>query len=215
MARKPAQTKTDPKAKDATAAEITKPADAVADQATDETGATENIDPTGGEAIHGAAPASGGAPAADGPGQGGGEAGSELPAAEDLQQAAIDTDSAANTHTEGGDKAGEIAGAPDHAPDGAVPGLGGEVGLDLPATNAAAEGEKPPVVPEGIQYVGVDLAASEVEWIVTCHRDGGRRRAGRRWPKGETPVKGGDLTAYDLATLQGDPQFSVRPAPKG
>src|SRR5690606_36715025 len=55
-----------------------------------------------------------------------------------------------------------------------------------------------------------DINVANPAWIVTCHREGGRRRAGRRWPKGETRVKGGELTAYDLAILKGDPQFSVR-----
>lgn len=45
---------------------------------------------------------------------------------------------------------------------------------------------------------------------VICHRDGGRRRAGRRWPQGETILPAGDLQPFELAQLQGDPQFTVR-----
>lgn len=45
---------------------------------------------------------------------------------------------------------------------------------------------------------------------VICHRDGGRRRAGRRWPQGETILPADDLQPFDLAQLQGDPQFTVK-----
>lgn len=45
-------------------------------------------------------------------------------------------------------------------------------------------------------------------WIVTCSREGGRRRAGRRWAFGQTPAE--DLTAEDIAALAADPSFALR-----
>ena len=44
---------------------------------------------------------------------------------------------------------------------------------------------------------------------VICHVEGGRRRLGRRWPKGETPVPEDELTVTDIALLEGDPRFTV------
>ncbi|ABL70068.1 hypothetical protein [Paracoccus denitrificans] len=84
----------------------------------------------------------------------------------------------------------------------------------LAATIAEAAESTAPIIPKGtdVVFFGLDLAVSEVGWIVTCHREDGRRRAGRRWPRGEAPVRGGELTAHDLALLQGDPQFTVRKA---
>ncbi|WP_411836707.1 hypothetical protein [Paracoccus sp. ME4] len=52
-------------------------------------------------------------------------------------------------------------------------------------------------------------------FMVICHRAGGRRRAGRRWPDGETPVHADELSAYELALLQGDPQFTVAVIERG
>lgn len=62
------------------------------------------------------------------------------------------------------------------------------------------------VLPEAV--AGDPLPVATV--TVVCHRDGGRRRAGRRWPQGETTVPASDLLPYELAMLQGDPQFTVR-----
>lgn len=59
---------------------------------------------------------------------------------------------------------------------------------------------------------GSDAAIDDLTapaFVVICHRAGGRRRAGRRWPEGESTVKEFELTAYQLAQLQGDPQFTV------
>ncbi|QFQ88263.1 hypothetical protein F8A10_12155 [Paracoccus kondratievae] len=136
-------------------------------------------------------------------------------------QGAVDTGAAGNTDTEGGNGAASAADTPDHAQGADVPGqTGGEEGSDLPAghykgserpfTIKSFDGlsaEAQPIVP-----AGTDINVANPAWIVTCHREGGRRRAGRRWPKGETHVPAGELAAYDLAILNGDPRFSVRPA---
>ncbi len=88
---------------------------------------------------------------------------------------------------QGGDPADEAAATPSLAPDADGPRrTGGEVGADLSAG-----------------------ASDEPTMIVTCHREGGRRRAGRRWQHGDTPVSEGELDGYQLALLRGDPQFTV------
>lgn len=42
--------------------------------------------------------------------------------------------------------------------------------------------------------------------IVTCRAPGGRRRAGRRWPEGETIA---DLGTAAIAAIEADPAFAV------
>lgn len=44
---------------------------------------------------------------------------------------------------------------------------------------------------------------------VVCHVEEGRRRVGRRWPKGESLIHIGELDDYELAQLRGDPLFTV------
>lgn len=63
-----------------------------------------------------------------------------------------------------------------------------------------------PVIPEATT---VNLVTQPMVTVI-CHRDGGRRRAGRRWPQGETILPADDLQSFELAQLQGDPQFTVR-----
>lgn len=63
-----------------------------------------------------------------------------------------------------------------------------------------------PVIPEA---TAVNLVTQPMVTVI-CHRDGGRRRAGRRWPQGETILAADDLQPFELAQLQGDPQFTVR-----
>lgn len=46
--------------------------------------------------------------------------------------------------------------------------------------------------------------------VVTCGVAAGRRRAGRRWPAGETRVPAYELSADDLAALQDDALLRVR-----
>lgn len=50
---------------------------------------------------------------------------------------------------------------------------------------------------------------ASVEIVVTCRNPGGRRRAGRRWPEGETRLPAGTLSDFDLQVLRADPMFSV------
>ena len=50
-------------------------------------------------------------------------------------------------------------------------------------------------------------------FTVHCAIAGGRRRAGRRWPGGATPVAAGDLTEDMLAQLKADPLFHVTEIP--
>lgn len=45
-------------------------------------------------------------------------------------------------------------------------------------------------------------------WIVTCSREGGRRRIGRRWAFGSQTAE--DLTEADIAALEADPSFTLR-----
>lgn len=56
---------------------------------------------------------------------------------------------------------------------------------------------------------GPDADAPErVIWIVTCSREGGKRRAGRRWAFGQT--RADDLTDSDILALEADPSFEVQ-----
>lgn len=99
------------------------------------------------------------------------------------------------THTEGADDAGKTAEALLHAPGGAqepAPVLGGEATI-LPAD----------------QSEGADAEVPEAMISVVCHAEAGRRRAGRRWPAGETRVPASELTEGDIAVLRGDPRFTV------
>ena len=113
-------------------------------------------------------------------------------AAAPRHQAATEQDVAASSDTRRGSTDGTAANAPDHARVADEPGqAGGENGSGLPAT-----------LP--------DMAIQDAGLIVTCHREGGRRRAGRRWEHGDTTVCDGELTDYQLALLQGDPRFTVR-----
>lgn len=53
--------------------------------------------------------------------------------------------------------------------------------------------------------------ADEVLTItVICHREDGRRRVGRRWPKGETTITADELSDFQIAQLEADPQFTVK-----
>lgn len=62
---------------------------------------------------------------------------------------------------------------------------------------------------------GVDAGGGlgDVVAVVICMVEGGRRRAGRRWPEGETMVREGELDAVQIAQLQGDPRFRIALAP--
>ncbi|WP_104494198.1 hypothetical protein [Paracoccus denitrificans] len=204
MARKPARTTTKPAAEEKVAvkpeADIIKAPveEAVPEKEAgkpDAATASENTE--GAETAQQAADAPSQAPADDVQGQTGGEDGSDLPATNNLQQ--LDDPAAAHQGEASRSMAELLA-------SGGATSLAGMI--------AEAAGSTAPIISKGtdVVFVGLDLAASEVGWIVTCHREDGRRRAGRRWPRGETPVRGGELTAHDLALLQGDPQFTVRKA---
>lgn len=193
MARKPAQTQVDDQAKDAaaTASEDTTAAGTGADQAATDAGAAGDTD-TG--AVNGAASAAD-APdhvqGTDAPGQTGGEVDPLLPAGQPAGEAG----------------AGPAIPVPDGTPVEVVAAYEGsgrriEIAAMSDLLAASLEGSA----------LAAALAAKTPAWIVTCHREGGRRRAGRRWPQGDTPITEGDLTGYELAMLQGDPLFTVRPA---
>ncbi|ALF02106.1 HI1506-related protein [Salipiger abyssi] len=55
-----------------------------------------------------------------------------------------------------------------------------------------------------------DLAGEAPIITVICLRPDGRRRAGRRWDEGETLVPEDELTAFQIAVLEADPQFIVK-----
>lgn len=227
MARKPAQTTTTRKAPAATDATEDKTAAAAGDDqgavdtgsdqaATDpgvpNPGAADTTDTKGGDTAGIAAEAPAQTRGADDPGQTGGEERSVLPAEQPAGEVEVvvhsDQPAVLVEEHRGSRRAMSIS-------DMVAASLSaGEEGKSLAAAIADAAEKGAPIIPKGTEpvFVGLDLAVSEVEWIVTCHREGGRRRADRRWPKGETRVEAGELTAYDLAILKGDPQFSVRPA---
>lgn len=52
-------------------------------------------------------------------------------------------------------------------------------------------------------------AAPEPLVAVICLVAGGRRRAGRHWPGGETVLPAGALTEGDVALIQADPLFTL------
>ena len=124
------------------------------------------------------------APAADMPERIGGEEGSVLPADDNIQHNGVEAELI------DGDPQGSLA-----------------------AAVRAIGNDRAPVIPEGIDIAFAD-AGQERAFVkqisVTCHREGGRRRAGRRWDKGETVVEFDALSDYQLAQLKGDPQFTIR-----
>lgn len=115
---------------------------------------------------------------------------------------------AGTTDTQEGEKVSEVAGAPNEVPAANAPEpAGGEEGTGLSAATAAEDARLTHII-AGLSTEPAPILP-EFAWTVVCHRDGGRRRAGRHWPVGETPVRADELTEYDLVQLQGDPQFSV------
>lgn len=132
---------------------------------------------------------------------------------------------AADAHTKGAEPAEQHADAPITAPDedGQGPAGGGEDRSDLPAVQepdddaarsalalaVASLGSDPmPLIPAGTD-IGFIAADRVLDLMVVCHRKDGRRRAGRKWAAGETPVSSADLTEYQLVQLRGDPAFTV------
>lgn len=83
---------------------------------------------------------------------------------------------------------------------------------DAPQTDATSAGPLPEassssLSPESLPPSGA--APDGGTFTVICHHAGGRRRGGRRWPEGETPVAAGELTEFALEQLRGDPRFTV------
>lgn len=131
------------------------------------------------------------------------------PASDDPVQSGSDTSADALTNTEGENAAGDASDAPHLSAPAAndlAPG-DGEIAPDLPVTSSP-EDDAPAIQAEAEGADATDL-------VVICHKAEGRRRAGRRWPKGETRVREDELTAYQLAQLRGDPLFTVRSIEKG
>lgn len=102
------------------------------------------------------------------------------------------------------DRGTSTAGASPDAPDTAGPPV---------APGGAGDGADDGIVAPTHTISGDDEDAPA--YLVICHRDGGRRRGGRRWPHGQTSVREGELTEYELAQLMGDPQFTIAPFEKG
>ena len=110
------------------------------------------------------------------------------------------TDIAGDQDDRGTSTAGASPDAPDTAGPPVAPGGPGDDadhGIVAPTHTISGDEEEAPA------------------YLVICHRDGGRRRGGRRWPHGKTRVREGELTEYELAQLKGDPQFTVAPFEKG
>ncbi|MDQ1847674.1 hypothetical protein Q9299_05175 [Gemmobacter fulvus] len=80
----------------------------------------------------------------------------------------------------------------------------GDVSLAPEAIEAVEPETQDPARPQAITRV------QDFTIIVTCHREGGRRRAGRRWDHGETRLLASELRPEDLVMLQNDPQFTFR-----
>jgi len=126
---------------------------------------------------------------------------------------AVASDAASTTDTEGAEGVGKLAEAPiaeipaarsSSPPDGAAPSD------HTPQVDGAAE---TPLVDRPGDGVGGDGGPEanvplRAFWIVTCAREGGRRRNGRRWAYGETEVD--ELTEEDIAALEADPDFAVQ-----
>lgn len=112
---------------------------------------------------------------------------------------------AAHLNTEGGNVVADAADAPSTTPAADEPGQTGvgRSGRTFPPASPLRSWmrlprrpqHQMPIIPKGadLEFIGMDLAVPESAWIVTCHREGGRRRAGRRWPQGETPVTADEL----------------------
>lgn len=77
----------------------------------------------------------------------------------------------------------------------------------LPALEAAAETVTEAVLADMADEDGVRVK-------VICHTKGGRRRAGRRWPEGETILPLSALSNFARDQLQGDPRFTIGLMPR-
>lgn len=143
-----------------------------------------------------------------------------------------DTDGAEDS-SNGGNPAGTQAPSEAQgAQDAALAPAGEDQASPAPNADAGAEGSAAPQAGEAedqqLLQVAPPLPASDDKTTadpddatgkdmeaqptitVTCLRPGGRRRAGRRWPQGETIIAAADLTAFQLAQIEGDPLFSIR-----
>lgn len=61
-----------------------------------------------------------------------------------------------------------------------------------------------------VEIIGIDPGIAQADEVtVICHAPDGRRRLGRRWPAGKTPVPLADLSDTDIELLRADPGFSV------
>lgn len=104
--------------------------------------------------------------------------------------------------------------APADAPDADQGQAVGEVGSGLPdsqkqhdATHVVADTLDRLAMLDGL---GLDRSGQpKPDIAVVCHRKDGRRRAGQKWPHGETRVSSADFTAFQLDQLRGDPAFTV------
>lgn len=128
-------------------------------------------------------------------------------AAEDAKPVSAET---GDTDTKGGETAAETPAASETAPHTQPQGqTGGEDGTGL-----SADPDDVAALAAAVAELG-DASITEIEflpgatWTVVCHREGGRRRAGRHWPEGETTVPADELTDYELAQLDGDPAFTI------
>lgn len=85
-----------------------------------------------------------------------------------------------------------------------------EKNLTQDAAEPAAQVPAKPAPKRGGKAKSADMPEADAPMVkVTCHVAAGRRRAGRRWAPGLTELPAGDLSAEEVAALQGDPMFEV------
>lgn len=68
---------------------------------------------------------------------------------------------------------------------------------------------KPATKPKTAADAGKKTPAKADGFTVICHVEAGRRRGGKRWPKGETSVPVKEMTEKLAAALDADPLLTV------
>lgn len=93
---------------------------------------------------------------------------------------------------------------------GAAPEPGGKPSDDKAAAAKAAEAKKTEPKKTAAKKTAAKPKGEMI--VVNCPLASGRRRAGRRWPAGQTEVDSGEFTKEQLEALAGDTYLTVTPA---